>query len=1480
MEANQPVAASTEASSAEDTVVHTTEASHSTPQSQPDPSDELAPLMDSLLASPRPSSGVNYVIQDPLLASGLTARQHSRDPLGLGLFTDMSFGSDLLGLDSLPDLFGSPLSLSAIDFGIPPKTPCGSPADSLHSVEPILPINQDQTFKVPLPPSEKRVRGKKPSKKKDSCSILRKAPATESYSSLLLKPKPMPRLAPVSHPTASTIRLFEAALAESDVASPKPKKKRQLSEKRKLQRNKVRTERRKQNPPLSRKVYQLNKGQLELQHMAWEKMTDARDLMADAREAGKPGVLDNDARDVIADANADIFVVGHRLNKLASLTDHKPIKASDFRFKTLASDSERMTFVPRKQENKTAKQSYACFRRRLALFLILLLVGDEMVVPVATHVMDIEQRQAAAAYGIEVNPVGELYPFAHSWIHTFVVRNPTAQDYSDFLNSMKSQCNATFNHESMSENVTMDGRNDTMTVAEVFAERCNAFVSALITETRQLIDETFTTDLPQPHNERVAKVDAGIHARAPVIITGGRERDFIDMRGRRLGHRENIPLVDDEISVYQKLAAFELEYAHYYYDYFISENKPCPDVTPLQVFWEQQDHNLTQTAVKARSEIALCMAGLRATTPPRPRPSWVYELFGRRTTPMPPASNIGNRTYDMKFLKEDAASVTTWRTPARPFTTTRSPSGRRTTHYGTRPASSSLNGTSTRKPPAAVQSHSATSSIQSKQQHPIAARPGAPPKPTVVTSTAVTSREHRGPVPRISSRPSRMHRRDVSDIDSLAFDQPLSRIKRFDPITWLFIGLGILILAVYTGVAVDLHLRVAALNEKIRQVGVSLEKTLSAEKAMLSINDLRGETLDDTIVAIREIKQVQRIFQRYINQLTNDTYALQRQSFDNLLAVNLIQQLELTQRAREVTNSLRMHIQRHVTGIETLKSGYLPSQLISFSTLRNVLHDITKELPQDVELGIHESDIARYYTLPLASYSAEKDHTQIHLAIPLRRRDSTDMLTLYKPSFHVFPIPRQWAVADDRSSDDLVQVALPNEYWAFNKRVFVGTLLHDDMSCRATGAHLTCMSFNARLLHSHDRCRILIIHQNLSNIHRECEFHASDSRDYMPIYLGNGSYMVHSRRDFEYTVDCPRDLVPRQSVRVVDRWQIIDVKPTCTLTLFSENQQTPLVRGGDYMQMSSSPVDPFQGAYPDYVNGVRIRRPKTKRAIEPLDIVHDVTITDNSKAIRKLQEGMQQDIAVATQIAQGLASGLSKGDIPIMHTAWSAVRTAATTLLDLLIIFVAASSICNGRWLLWTPSVVVLAPVVDALDIDLNPLSYVPTSLNPLFASGLTNMLSSLKIALLMIGLLLLIMRTAFYKIELADYTALERRSKPQRFWIEFTFVYERRGVFSSRQAHVSILIPIPEKAPFDTVSVMCMKGSNLYYFSENCFCLAEPLTIRGVYNDGTFSFSGDLTVSIPWSDLRWKYNHKPTDIQKGQCGLASVRAVPDPRII
>jgi hypothetical protein len=234
-------------------------------------------------------------------------------------------------------------------------------------------------------------------------------------------------------------------------------------------------------------------------------------------------------------------------------------------------------------------------------FIIILLMDSSFI---HTHVMDFSHREELAAFGVQVEPVGELFPYSDSWIHTFVIRNPVAADYDQFIQSLQSQCDFPVSEEDF--NITVLETNASTTASALFHTRCQSFTSHIITLVRQIIDETFGSELPQPHDSRYASIDASILANSPIHLVGKQHRDLLDLSGRVLPGFRNETRTEDEVSLYQKLAAMEPEYATLLFDHFVSTRKPCPSISPLQVFYEQSGRNMSQTAKKAKLEISAC----------------------------------------------------------------------------------------------------------------------------------------------------------------------------------------------------------------------------------------------------------------------------------------------------------------------------------------------------------------------------------------------------------------------------------------------------------------------------------------------------------------------------------------------------------------------------------------------------------------------------------------------------------------------------------------------------------------------------------------------------------------------------------------------------------------------------------------------------------------------------------------------------------
>ena len=696
-----------------------------------------------------------------------------------------------------------------------------------------------------------------------------------------------------------------------------------------------------------------------------------------------------------------------------------------------------------------------------------------------------------------------------------------------------------------------------------------------------------------------------------------------------------------------------------------------------------------------------------------------------------------------------------------------------------------------------------------------------------------------------------------------------------EPVTIAFlIGAGIFLLGAMT-TGWTLHRRVKALEEKMKGISYAFNATVSVNEELISISDLRGNTLDDTISAIHDIKQVQRIFQFYINKLLSDTKLLERQSFDNLLAINLVQQLELSQKAREVTNALRQHIQQHAIGITSLKNGHLPSQLISYASLRSVLYDIQKELPHDVQLGIPVSDITRYYTEQLASFSQDKGQTQIHLAIPLSLKLMPSLTQLYRPVYHIFPIPQVWAAQANVSSDEFLQLDLPREYWVFDGRVFMGTIRHDDLtSCQSRGSYKACTSYNAHLQHREDDCRLQLMYRDLSSISRSCDFTIPKRMTYKPVHVENGTYVVHYRRDFDFSVVCGRRDT-ETPVLIHERWDTVDVPEGCLLTVVADKGHGSL-SGGEYTHTSTSHLKLHTSADPTSVFGISIHaRNKTKRSPEVLDVVTPASIVRNNLMIQESHQRIRRQL----EDVKTVANGLSDATATRPFSFWNTVELFTRTVFDLIALLTLFVMIGSGRWqFLMSSSVVVVSPA-DAVEFSLNPLDYLPSPADAFSLTGISHLLTLLKIIIIVVLLFLAFSRSLLHCVKISYHTGLINRTA-SRFFLELAIVVTTKSFRVTNKQLITIRVPLQRQPPPETATVISLKETNFFHISRGGLLLAEPLTIRGLFADGTYSFTGDLRVRIPWTDITWEGKVSPKGLRYGSHGTAFVRVIPDPRRI
>lgn len=236
-----------------------------------------------------------------------------------------------------------------------------------------------------------------------------------------------------------------------------------------------------------------------------------------------------------------------------------------------------------------------------------------------------------------------------------------------------------------------------------------------------------------------------------------------------------------------------------------------------------------------------------------------------------------------------------------------------------------------------------------------------------------------------------------------------------------------------------------------------------------------------------------------------------------------------------------------------------------------------------------------------------------------------------------------------------------------------------------------------------------------------------------------------------------------------------------------------------------------------------------------------------------------------------VANDLTLSNIVIPFSFWNTMDLATRTLFDLLLLFIVVGIIGSGRWLfLVTPTVTLLVPPVHAVEFSLNPLDYMPNPMDLLTASGLSHLFTIFKLAILIIGVVVVLMRNLFYKVQLSYHTGLTNTSTASsRFYLEISFVVIHKQFGRTFKSLVTIRTPIVQAFPAETVAVLTLKETNVYYLSQYGLMLAEPLTIRGLYSEGTYSSTGDLRIRIPWTDLSWEKNHPPVTVSSGSNGAA-----------
>lgn len=341
----------------------------------------------------------------------------------------------------------------------------------------------------------------------------------------------------------------------------------------------------------------------------------------------------------------------------------------------------------------------------------------------------------------------------------------------------------------------------------------------------------------------------------------------------------------------------------------------------------------------------------------------------------------------------------------------------------------------------------------------------------------------------------------------------------------------IALLAVSTGAgygyALGRNSREEDLDRKIEVVSRVVEKAIggfsASERDMLGILDLTAGTLNKSRHSINEMQEIQHMF---AVQLNNSAIILNKMTTGNALShqviLGLIQSVMQVQRLENLITQLKHKIRDVETAIIQLKSGYLPSTLVSYKKLERGLREVQKTLPPGLVLGIPLSDIEMYYTMPLSSFKQLENRLLIRTVIPLSEIYDKDPLFLVRPVYHPFPPPPRWTPKFN-ASRGFVQLVEKDALWAFKGRRLEWVVESKYLTCEARGDWRICYTFMPKFQTARTPCVERLVREQFAQIAKYCKLEFSPEKIYKPIPVSHHEYIIHRHDSIRYFQACTND---------------------------------------------------------------------------------------------------------------------------------------------------------------------------------------------------------------------------------------------------------------------------------------------------------------------------------------------------------------------
>lgn len=666
---------------------------------------------------------------------------------------------------------------------------------------------------------------------------------------------------------------------------------------------------------------------------------------------------------------------------------------------------------------------------------------------------------------------------------------------------------------------------------------------------------------------------------------------------------------------------------------------------------------------------------------------------------------------------------------------------------------------------------------------------------------------------------------------------------------------------------------------KLLQEEVSKEAkdTFNIAKDMIGVTNITRQKVSRIERLGADLQSQVSIFDHNLKTLSTAIKHFTKSDYlSTQIVLSLLEQIDYMRRADEVVERLRRKITDYKIARVQLDSGFLPSTIISYSHLNDILATIRHLLPPELTLAFQNQEISKYYDRPLVRYAVVDNQLIMKLDIPLIERGQREDLIILTPSFSPFPVHRT-KLGEASKGQMLMQInGLAKDLWVFNQTHFKYVSHKKFFSCLPRGAVQSCTSFHPNPVSEVSPCVEAIVEGNVTFIWDVCKFQSvSDATTYRPIEVGDGLYVIISSPKILYYQICDNSSFPIETE--LGTSYVVQIETGCQLLVTGKlfggplindgrNFSTSLIRGrqeGKHLDRTELSTYYFE-ELPEIRMLPKLNLEKLQRSeIE----AEERKIIEQLKRVGRAAERVEQ--RVQTLDSFNIASG------PVSVGLWLVFDELDRVIFDFLFMFVLYLLV---RDLHPIARMVVLPSPVRCLE-DLAWNTFSPTSLITIALSK--KFILAIKFTLYILLIIFYIYRRRFMRHFMSTHNAVSSNIVNRRFWFEISLTLKQNTLFSLRSKKITIYIPLTSEFRREVAYVTALKSSLTWYQKKGYILFNEPIGIRANYADGNYaedcSTIEDLTID--WHSLHWDGVQAPLELFRddGESGEALIRVIGDP---